>query len=216
MRRPGAVARLLIRVQPVQEVQTHQNVARIGSVRRADDVVMEHHVDQLRGSSVPDAQTPLKERCRGTSFRNDNTHRILIQAVLQGGVDGIARFIHLFLSVGQYGIVVGWFPLSSQMLHDRLGFFFADIGAMNAYEAGCSGRNEEHIAVAQELLGAIAVYNSALIDFRGNFEGDAAWKIGFDDSRYNIHGRTLCCQDQVNADSAGHGRKAGNGFLHLS
>ena len=66
----------------------------------------------------------------------------------------------------------------------------------------------EHVALAQELLGALLADDGAAIDLRRNLEADPAREIGLDRAGDHIDARPLRRHDEMNASRARHLRKA--------
>ena len=76
-----------------------------------------------------------------------------------------------------------------------------------------AGGRKQHVALAEQLLGAVAVENRARIDLRRHAEGDAGREVGLDQPGDDVHRRPLRREDQVDADGARHLRQARDRFF---
>ena len=66
------------------------------------------------------------------------------------------------------------------------------------------GRQEEHIAIAQQGFGADLIENDLAVDAAGDLEGDARGEIGFDKPGDHFARWPLRGQDEVDAYCSGH------------
>ena len=62
---------------------------------------------------------------------------------------------------------------------DVLDLVVADERSVDALDAAAAG-HEEHVALAEELLGALLAEDRAAVDLRGHLEGDAGREVGLD------------------------------------
>ena len=76
-----------------------------------------------------------------------------------------------------------------------------------------TGRQEQHIAVAQQRFGSTLVKNHARVHFCGNLESDTCGNIGLDQSGNDIDRGALRGQDQMDAGSPGLLRQPSDQFL---
>src|SRR2546430_2077592 len=60
----------------------------------------------------------------------------------------------------------------------------------------------QHVAAAQQLLGATGVENDAAVDLRADCERDTRRDVGLDEACDDVGRRSLCGDDQVDADRA--------------
>src|SRR5690606_35120295 len=74
-----------------------------------------------------------------------------------------------------------------------------DESAMHTNRQAGAWRQVEHVAVAQQLLGAALIENRTRVDFARNLECHAGRDIGLDQPGDHVHGWALGSQDQVNA-----------------
>ncbi len=76
-------------------------------------------------------------------------------------------------------------------------------------------RQIEHVAAAEQRLGAVGVEDGARIDLGGHAERHAGREVGLDQSGDDIDRRPLRGQHQVNADGARHLRQARDGSFDV-
>ena len=95
-------------------VQTHKNFSRLRSFRGSDHVVAIHHIDQLGGAAVADAESALQQGRRGAARVDDDADRIIVERIVTSAFYRIAFLIDFFLAVRQDAIVVGGPPLFAQ------------------------------------------------------------------------------------------------------
>ncbi len=72
-----------------------------------------------------------------------------------------------------------------------------------------------HVALAQEPLGAGVLDDDAGVELRGDLEGDAAGDVRLDDAGDDIGARGLGGDDHVDAGGARHLGDAGDGALDI-
>ena len=88
-------------------------------------------------------------------------------------------------------------------------------GALETLRLGGVGWHEQHIAAAQQLLGAASVQDRSRVDLRGDGEGDSCGEVRLDEAGDNVYGRPLGGDDQVDARGAGELGQAAYLPLHL-
>ena len=87
------------------------------------------------------------------------------------------------------------------MLGDRAHFLVADERAVDADDLLAAG-HVEHVALAQQLLGALLAEDRAAVDLARHLEADAGRQIGLDDAGDDVDRRPLGRHDQVDAGRA--------------
>ena len=95
------------------------------------------------------------------------------------------------------------------------GFLFADVGRMQAHQPAGAGRQEEHVAAAEQRFGAVGVEDGARVDLGGQAEADARGHVGLDQAGDDVDARPLRGQNQVNADGARHLREPRDGLFNV-
>ena len=95
------------------------------------------------------------------------------------------------------------FALGGAMVDDALDFRVGDEGALGALQFGGAGRQVEHVALADEFLGALGIEDDARVECGGDLEGDAAGNVGLDDAGDHVGARRLGGDDEVDAGGAG-------------
>src|SRR5262245_38269506 len=89
------------------------------------------------------------------------------------------------------------------MAHNPLDFGFARISALRATQRAGAGLKEEHIAFAEQLVGAHLVENDAAVRAAGNLEADARRQVRLDEAGDDIDGGLLRGEDEVDAGGPG-------------
>ena len=113
-----------------------------------------------------------------------------------------------------------------RLVEDRLALLAQEAGQAGALllgdvrtvepDASRRGRRQkQHVALAEQLLGAVGVENRARVDLRRHAERDARRQVGLDQSGDDVHRRALRRQDQMDADGARHLRQPADRFLDL-
>ena len=93
------------------------------------------------------------------------------------------------------------------MRHDLLDLGVRDERPVHARNAAAAG-HVEHVALAEQLLGALLAENGAAVDLRGHLEGDAGREIRLDRAGDDVDRRALRRHDQMDAGGARHLREA--------
>src|SRR5204862_5844423 len=141
---------------------------------------------------------------------NDNLRRLAEQLVAIGIVERLTiaapRLLGLFpanslddvrlrRTIGEQPLRLkgGLALLATQLVptHQAFGVFAGDVGALQSRWFRFAGRNEQHVAVAEQRLGADAVKDGAAVDLRRDAERDAARKVCLDQAGDDIHTRAL-------------------------
>ena len=93
--------------------------------------------------------------------------------------------------------------------------FIRHKGTLHTHGLGSTDRQEQHIAVAQQLFGAAAVQNGAGVDLAGNCKCNTAGDVGFDQAGDNVHAGALGCHNQVDTGRTGFLGNAADIIFHL-
>ena len=86
---------------------------------------------------------------------------------------------------------------------------------MDAADARGAGREEEHVAVAEELLGALRVEDRARVDLRRHLIADARREVRLDHAGDDVDRRPLRGDDEMDADRARLLRQARHRILDV-
>ncbi len=146
----------------------------------------------------------MQDRCRGLTHLTDHSDGVNIKRIFDL-VDNLGRFVFIVRRRRDQVafVVVGPGLLTAEI--DHFGDFgFGDEGAMDAHQAGAARGQEQHVALAEQVLGAHHVQNSSGIDSCGHTERDASREVGLDEAGDDIDRRPLGSQNEVDADGAGH------------
>ena len=92
---------------------------------------------------------------------------------------------------------------------------FRDVRTVQAQAARRGRRQEQHVALAEELLGAVGVENRPRVGLRRHAERNARRQVRLDQARDDVDRRPLRREDQVDADRARHLRQAADRLLDL-
>src|SRR4029453_1412723 len=90
--------------------------------------------------------------------------------------------------------------LRIEPLHETLGVLARDERALQARRLGLTWRDEEHVTVPEQRLGADAVENRSAVDLRRHAESDATREVRLYQPREDVPARALRREDEVNAD----------------
>ncbi len=97
--------------------------------------------------------------------------------------------------------------LRLEVAHHLLDFLVGAERAVHAADAAAA-RHVEHVALAEQLLGALLAQDGAAVDLRGDLEGDAGREVRLDGAGDDVDRRTLGGEDHVDAGGARHLREA--------
>jgi hypothetical protein len=99
---------------------------------------------------------------------------------------------------------------------DAMDLLVGHEGAVQALHARRARRQEQHVALAQQALGADGVEDGARVGARGDLERETRRKVGLDQARDDVHGRPLRGEDQMDARRARLLREPRDRFLDLT
>ena len=105
--------------------------------------------------------------------------------------------------------------LLAPVLGDELHLARGDEGALHAQRARAPERVEEHVARAEQALGAALVEDHARVGLRGHGEGDARGDVRLDHAGDDVHGRALRGDHEVDARAAPELPETDHGILDL-
>ncbi len=113
------------------------------------------------------------------------------------------------------GLLVRYRIVRHKEIHDIGNLIIRDKAALHAVRLREPLREEQHVALSQELFCAVHIQNGSGIHTGGNTEGNTAGHVSLDQSRNDVHGRTLRGDDQVDAGCSCQLGKAADGGLHV-
>ena len=90
-------------------------------------------------------------------------------------------------------------PASRRNVDERRDLALGDEGAVQALQLRGARRQEEHVARAQQVLGAVLVEDRARVDARRDLERDARREVRLDHARQHVDARALRREHQVDA-----------------
>ena len=92
------------------------------------------------------------------------------------------------------------------MANHLLDLLVGDEGPMHAHDAAAAG-HVEHVALAEQLLGALLAENGAAVDLRGDLEAHPRREVRLDRAGDDVDARALRRGDEMDAGGARHLRK---------
>src|SRR5581483_7269489 len=194
-----------------------QDFAGLAAVRRPDDAVAVHHVENSGGAAIAQPQPPLEGGGGRFAHFQYDPERFLIHRVLLARIQLLGFDFAFFARRGnQVGLVIFRLGLGFPEIHNLIYFGFRDECAVNARQARRARRQEKHVAFAEEVLGAHDVENGAAVYAGGDAEADSRREIRFDEPGNYVDARALRREHEVHAHSARHLGEAGDGFFDIA
>src|SRR5881398_2075302 len=162
--------------------------------RRRAELILDAHLGRLAEQGVPLARRALFPRPStvfSRFFRLLERRHLLVDARARGG-HGTAG--------------VGFVPV-----HQALGLLRGDERALHAQRLALTGRQEQHVAVAEQRFRPVLVEDRAAVHFGRHAERDPAGEVRLDEAGDHVDGGALRRQYQVDPDRAGLLRQRGEG-----
>ena len=169
----------------------------------ADHPFALHPLDDAGGAVVADLEMALNEAGRGLALRRHERHgpvveRILLRVLADPGG-------------GRFGLLGDALdivrpPGGAQEVGHPLDLGIAHEGPVYPRHA-TAGAEIEHVALAQQLLGAGVAEDGAAVDLGRDLEADPRREVGLDRAGDDIDRGPLRGHDQMDAGGAGHLRK---------
>ena len=197
---------------PVQVALGDQHLPRLRALVPRHDPTPLEHVDQPPGAGVADPQPPLDERDGRRLVLGDEADRILEHRIVVGvqrsRVRGLrARLEQLLLERG--------LGLAAARGHDLRRLGLRDERALHALELGRPERLVEHVALAEERLGAVHVEDHARIRLGRDGECDPRGDVRLDHPGDDVDPRALRREHEMDADRPALLREADDRVLDL-
>ena len=175
-----------------------------------------HVLDHARGAVVADAQLALHRRDRGAARLQHVGDGLVVQRIgfrarLAEFAAALARFFGRF----EHAFDVFGLAQRLQVIDHAVHFVVRHEGAVHALRQPGAGRQVEHVALAQQRLGAHLVEDGARVDLARHLERDAGRDVGLDQAGDDVDRRPLRGQDQVDAGGARLLRQPRDQFLDL-
>src|SRR3990170_8285996 len=154
----------------------NEDFALSGVIGRADAALLLHSLHDGGGAVVSDLQPALDVARGGLAVTQHDLDSLLVKlggfAALAhaGGVE--QRAVLFFLLIGGDRVEVVRGALGLEMAHDILDLLVGDERPMHAADAAAAG-HVQHVALAEQLLGALPAENRAAVDLGGHLERDA-------------------------------------------
>src|SRR5690606_15517368 len=179
------------------------DLAAADMVGGADQSIGLHPFDPLGGGVVADAHLTLEPRSAGLLSLEHDRARLAVLALL-GAVAGGQFVVEPEETVlGFLGDRIDVFGLSlaAPVLGDAFDFLVAHEGPVHPAQRA-RARLVEHVALAEQLLGALLAQDRAAVDSTGDVEADARRQVGLDHAGDDVDRRALRGHDQVDAGGA--------------
>src|SRR6185437_1324891 len=159
-----------------------QHFALADMVGGADNAFRLHALDDAGGAVVADLQVALDEAGRRLALAAHQRHRLVVELVARAAALAVAGEEIAALLLVVLGDLVDIDRRAAVLLEeadDTLDFLIRDEGAVDAGDAAAA-LHIEHVAAAQELLGAGLAEDGAAVDLRRHLEADAGREIRLD------------------------------------
>src|SRR4029079_15209997 len=185
----------------------HQHRACLGTLARADDAGLLEQVHDSTGAGEPDLQFALQHRRRAELVAHHQLHRLTQQrlvlvVVAAGGAEHASPTAAVFLTF--HAADVHDLGCLAPPVGDPLApLFLADERALDSLRhVGVAGK-QQHVALADQLLGAWLIEDDAAVGEAVDGICGAGRDVGLDDAGDDVDRRPLCGHDEVHADRAG-------------
>ena len=171
----------------------------------------------MGGAAVADPHAALQQRGGGLAELEDQADRI-VEELIVGALVGafcVELAALVVLRCVEEALDVLGVALRLPEGDDAGDFLFRDKGGVHADQARGAWRQEEHVAAAEQRLGAVRVEDGARVGLGGQAEAHAGRHVGLDEAGDHVDRRPLRREDEVDADRARHLREAGDGFFDV-
>src|SRR3954464_10995888 len=160
-----------------------QNLAAADMVGGADDAVLLHPLDQPRGIVVADAELALEVGGRGLLALRYRLHRLAVELRLGIVLAGRLTLEHVAAVLRFLGDRLDIFGPALRLpeFGDGANLLVGDERAVDPGDLLAAG-HVEHVALAEQLLGALLTEDGARIDLRGDRERDSGGQVRLDHS----------------------------------
>src|SRR5437870_1108328 len=196
----------------IQLLEPHQQLPGFAAVRGAEDPGLLELVDDTRRPAVADAHAPLQQRGRADLVLDADFGGLPEQGIARAfalppprsSIPGFFRFLDLLHLLDDIHLDP-LLELSAALRvprHQPLGLVGRDERTLDAHQLALAGRQEQHVAVAEQCLGAVLVEDGPAVDLGRNAEPDAAGEVRLDQPGDDVHRRALRGENQVEPDGA--------------
>ncbi len=195
----------------------HQHFAVAVGLHRRHEARALHLLDQTRGAVVADAQVPLHERDRRPPGLEHDRHRLVVHRIGfgVGAFDRHAVGVVACDAAFEQSLDVLRLAQLLQVLDDAMHFAVRHERAVHALRVAGSRRQEQHVALAEQRLGAHLVENRARVDLARHLERNARRNVRLDEAGDHVDRRTLRGEDEMDAGGARLLRDARDELLDL-
>ena len=196
-----------------------QHLARLGALVAGDHAAALEHVDQPPGARVAEAQAALEHRGRGGPHLARRARIASLEQRVLVGVEARRR--------RRRSAVLGLDLLEQLLAQLRLALLAPErrsarrSAPRRCRRPGCAAAcevptgREQHVALAEQRLGAVLVEDHARVGLRGDRERDPRRDVGLDHAGDHVHARALRREHEVDADRARLLREADDRVLDV-
>src|SRR3569833_4028342 len=182
------------------------HIAHTIGLQRTDYAGPLHLFDHARGAVVADLEAALDAGDRRAPRFGDELHGLIIKWSALGvtahfACETGAAVADIAFDIQNFVEIIGraaHFELLDHLVH----FLVGHEGAVQAHGHAGAGCEIEHVAVAEQMLGALLVEYRARINPRRHLEGDTRWDVGLDEARDDVDRRPLGGEHEMNAGGA--------------
>src|SRR5690606_4091770 len=167
------------------------------SARRTDDALLLHPLDELGRLVVSDAELPLDVADRAVSGLGDTCDRAVVERIVAAAAFHLAP--GFVLPRLEDLLVVDRPALLAQVVAESLDLVLADVGAVHAVQVAGARRDHQHVAHAEQVLGALAAEDRLAVLALAHLETDAGGEVRLDHAGDDVDTRPLRRQDHVDA-----------------
>ena len=162
--------------------------------------------DEVGGAVVADFQVTLHRGNGGLVGFNHAGHGFVVQRIAAAFVVaafvGIAEDVVAADAAGEQVFDVIGFAELFEVFHYAVYFFVGSECAVYALRIAGARRQEQHVALTEQVFRTHLVEDGAAVDFARHLEGDAGRNIGFNQAGNHVYARPLGGQNQVDARRA--------------
>src|SRR6185312_15273844 len=156
-----------------------------------DEALVLHTLDERGGAVIAYAEPPLDIAGRGLSVPEHDGHGLVVELVagLAVFLSALAVLVLVVVLFGD-GFEIGGHALLLEVTHYLLHLVVGHQRAVHAHDPA-TARHIEHVALAEQLLGALLAENGAAVDLGGDLEADAGREVRLDRAGDVVDARTL-------------------------
>ena len=207
-------------LQQLELFDRHHHGPRLRAFARPDDAALLEQVHQPPGARKADLQLALQHRGRAELAAHHELHRLtqqrLVLVLVAAGRAEQPAAVATFVVTLDAADVDHLGRLTPPMGNDLAHFFLADERALDALRDVGVPRQQQHVALADQLLGARLVEDDAAVGETVDGIGGTSRDVGLDHAGDHVDRRTLRGDDQVHAHGTRLLSNTGDALLHVT